>query len=246
MNGCCRAKESIISGEHGVFNDYSDGDLFKRLKGTRMRQWNRDMSIYIFLWVSSDGGEIFNVRENRNDVCTLAFIVLNYEFELRCRVRNVLIPSFVRGSHHVSQFDTFLGVLVEYLKNLESGITVNYFDGREWTVYSFIHFVTGAWACASKLLGMVGHTSKYPCRRCAKQAVYVPCINGLATLPTFNETCRTKLINWTCRVSVNMFHLNAPILELRLPYKLFGKIYHEENVTGEETNRRNLLLTLVE
>lgn len=120
-----------------------------------------------------DGAEIFNGRENQNDVWPLPFIVLNYRFELRFRARIVVIPSFVPGSHDGSQIDTFLSVFLDELKNMECGITVNCFDRVERTVYSFKTFVTGDWPCATTLLGMGGHTSKYPCRIFAKQAVYV-------------------------------------------------------------------------
>lgn len=57
-----------------------------------MRQWNKDTSLYVYLWLSSNGGEIFNGRENSNGIRPLNFIILNYSVEVRSCERNTHHP----------------------------------------------------------------------------------------------------------------------------------------------------------
>ena len=117
----------------------------------------------------------------------VAFIVLNYECEIRAKSKNCLLASFVPGDHDSSHFDSFLQPTIDELMVLQRGVPTACADGHTRNMKAHVVFLTGDMPAMSKILGFAGHNATSPCRFCHFKAVRVEALRSICCVPEVEE-----------------------------------------------------------
>ena len=189
MRGQKRVKISLQAPAPSTYNDYYDGNLFRRVHGYIMQRAATNDELVIHLKISTDGFKMFEGRRKQRSSWPVAFTVLNYDHKLRFQAKSCLITLFIPGSHDSNHFDTFLRPTVKEILRLERGVMTDCADGKSRVMRGFVVFATGDMPAVSKCLGYAGHNSTRPCRFCHFAASYDSYCKTTCCIPRDGEEC---------------------------------------------------------
>lgn len=119
LDGCRRAQRAVKERNPFILFDYYDGSLFRRKHARRMRDWNEESDIIVFLTMSTDGFEIFRERRKPRTTWPLLFLGLNLAHCYRSRATNALVSAFIPGAHSPDHFDSLILEIIADLRCLE-------------------------------------------------------------------------------------------------------------------------------
>ena len=182
-----KVEASVCAPQSPVLFDYYDGELFRHRHTDAIRSASSRGELVVLLRMTTDGFKVFEGRRKQRSAWPIAFTVLNYDHKARFQASNVLITSFVPGSHDSDYFDTFLRPTVNEMLQLEQGVTTTCADGATRMLKAFVVFATGDMPAVSKLFGYAGHKSARPCRFCHFEATHDRSSRSMQSIPKEGE-----------------------------------------------------------
>ena len=183
QKGQHKVKASVHDPTSSILNDYYDGELVRRRCSGIVRNASSDGELVVLLRIITDGFKVFEGRRKQRSAWPIAFTVLNYDHTERFQASNVLITSFIPGSHDADHFDTFLRPTVKEITRLQHGVMTTCADGTARILKAFVVFATGDMPAVSKLFGYAGHKSVRPCRFCHFESTYDHSSRGRCSIP---------------------------------------------------------------
>lgn len=127
----------------------------------------------IFLTLSTDGFQAF--QKQTHTIWPIAAIICNLHPSERFLVRNVIPFTFIPGPTEPQDLQSFLGPLVEEVKQIEYqgfGTEFLFYDGTRKRVRVHILWFTGDLTAVKKISGLKGHNGIAPCRYCTLTGVW--------------------------------------------------------------------------
>lgn len=169
----------------GVLEDVFDGELYRRLRHTQVRQGDNykyfDLPDDIALGLGTDGFSLFK-RRRKGESTAWPLILVNYNLHpsIRTRLENIICVGVIPGPKECKDINSFIVPLLEELEELATGVRSSKVasdvdelsdDGAYFTLHAFLIILFGDIPAISKLLRLKGHNGKAPCRACFMQGV---------------------------------------------------------------------------
>lgn len=203
----CLGVDSSALGNGHFFGDYFDGTLYRDIID---KYGGEDAVKYdIFITLSSDGFQPFYNR--RYDCWPIVALNMNLAPCQRFLMRNVIPFGFTKGPQQPVLVDSFIGPLVEELKEINEGggTPLLFHDGVVRKVRVHVLWVTGDLSAIAKLAGVNGSSGKCPCHYCKITGVRLPASRryyfpSQSRIAFENEKGRSRLVRHYDPVQLKM------------------------------------------
>ncbi|KAB5588019.1 Transposase family Tnp2 protein [Ceratobasidium theobromae] len=170
--------------DNSVIRDIFDGKQYHELRhshvtidGQRQPYKYFEDEREIALGLSTDGMCPFKRRKHS----CWPLILVNYNLppEIRTHINNTLCVGLIPGPKSPKNLGSFLIPLVEELVELAAGTpAVDYLKGVVFSLRAHILDGFGDIPALSKMLELVGHNGRFPCRLCLIEAIWGLTANG--------------------------------------------------------------------
>ncbi|QRV96382.1 Transposase family Tnp2 protein [Ceratobasidium sp. AG-Ba] len=185
--------EAAQAADPGRLEDVFDGELYRRLRNTRVSE-DSDYCYFnnpddIALGLGTDGFNMYK-RRHKGNSAAWPLILVNYNLhpKIRNRLENIICVGVIPGPKECKDINSFLVPLIDELLELANGVESSKVasdvdnieeDGAYFVLRAFLIILFGDIPAISKLLQLKGHKGITPCRACLIQGT---------TLQNFRES----------------------------------------------------------
>ncbi|QRW10586.1 Transposase family Tnp2 protein [Ceratobasidium sp. AG-Ba] len=177
-----RAEHEAYRATHpGKMEDVFDGELYSRLRNTKVREDSEyryfDSPNDIALGFGTDGFSMFKRRRRKGNSAAWPLILVNYNLHasIRYKLENIICVGVIPGPKECKDISSFLVPLIDELIELAAGVPSSrvrsemddhYDNGEDFVLRAFLIILFGDIPAISKILLLKGHNALSPCRTC--------------------------------------------------------------------------------